>query len=540
MAKTDIVKSYTITCVRPEDGARMIGTWSFDGSPNDSDWTAIGTATASGWNGNPPTAKTFATAENGTAFQYYRLIGTAPAAYCAFGEVRLLDTNGSTITSTMTGSTAPAPNVVTASTFYDGDTFRPWNSFDASNTTGLCLDNVTNGWLKYNFGITNPTVTSCTPSSGPDDRSATITNLAGTGFSSGATVKLTKDGQSDINATDVIVTSSTEIDCVFPVTSATTGTWTIVVTNTDTGSGSLVAGFTVSAAPTVSTCTPSGGPNDRSATITNLAGTGFVEGATVKLTKDGQADIAATSVVITSATEIDCVFPVTGADPGVWAITVTNADTGDGVLTEGFTVAAAPTVSGITPSGGANDRSVSITNLAGTGFVSGATVKLTKDGQSDINASSVVVSTATKITCTVNCAGVAAGTWNVVVTNTDAGDGQLNNGFTVNAAPTLTSVTPATGASGTSVAITDLAGTEFDSGATVKLTKTGQADINATGVTVVSGTQITCIFPLAGASTGLWNVVVANTDAGDGQLNDGFTVTAAISGRRKKKALLGG
>ncbi|PJB63237.1 MAG: hypothetical protein CO095_16915, partial [Armatimonadetes bacterium CG_4_9_14_3_um_filter_58_7] len=62
---------------------------------------------------------------------------------------------------------------------------------------------------------------------------------------------------------------------------------------------------------------------------------------------------------------------------------------------------------------------VNVTDLAGTGFKSGATVKLRNSGQSDIAATSVSVVSATKITCTLNLNGKTPGQWDVVVTNSD-------------------------------------------------------------------------------------------------------------------------
>jgi len=95
------------------------------------------------------------------------------------------------------------------------------------------------------------------------------------------------------------------------------------------------------------------------------------------------------------------------------------------------TLEGAPRVTGITPSSGANTGSVSITNLAGTNFQSGARVKLTKTGQADIAGSSVTVVSSTKITCKFDLTGKAIGTWNVVVTNPDGKSGILPNGFTI-------------------------------------------------------------------------------------------------------------
>jgi hypothetical protein len=95
--------------------------------------------------------------------------------------------------------------------------------------------------------------------------------------------------------------------------------------------------------------------------------------------------------------------------------------------------ASAPTVTGITPSGGVNTGTVHITDLTGSNFQSGATVKLTKSGQSDINGTNVTVVSTSKITCDFDLNGVATGGWNVVVTNPDAQSGARPNGFTVRA-----------------------------------------------------------------------------------------------------------
>jgi hypothetical protein len=193
--------------------------------------------------------------------------------------------------------------------------------------------------------------------------------------------------------------------------------------------------------------------------------------------------------------------------------------------------AAAPAVTNITPNSGSNDGTVSITNLAGSNFQSGATVKLTRSGQPDINATNVVVVSSSRITCDFDLTGATPGAWNVVVTNPDSQSDTLSNGFTVNApsaAPTVTSITPNSGFNDGTVSITNLAGSNFQSGATVKLTKSGQPNINATNVVVVSSSKITCDFYLTGAATGAWNVVVTNPDSQSGTRPNGFTVNAPI------------
>ena len=98
----------------------------------------------------------------------------------------------------------------------------------------------------------------------------------------------------------------------------------------------------------------------------------------------------------------------------------------------------------------------------------------------------------------------------------------LLNGSASNPAPTVTSITPNTGpaAGGTPVTIT---GTGFLPGATVSLGGT-----SATGVTVVSGTSITATAPAHAAGT--VNVVVSNSDAQNGTLNNAYTYTSSGGG----------
>jgi len=98
----------------------------------------------------------------------------------------------------------------------------------------------------------------------------------------------------------------------------------------------------------------------------------------------------------------------------------------------------APTVTSITPEGGANDRSVTITNLKGTNFRGGATVKLTgpsgsgETGAGTITATDVSVASSTKITCEFNLSGAQAGSYQVKVENTDGQSAGKANAFEVN------------------------------------------------------------------------------------------------------------
>jgi len=86
-----------------------------------------------------------------------------------------------------------------------------------------------------------PTVSAISPTSGTTSGGDSVT-ITGTGFSSGATVSL-----GGTSATGVTVVSSTSITAKTPAHSA--GAVNVVVTNTDSQSGTLTNGFTYSAPP---------------------------------------------------------------------------------------------------------------------------------------------------------------------------------------------------------------------------------------------------------------------------------------------------
>jgi hypothetical protein len=93
------------------------------------------------------------------------------------------------------------------------------------------------------------------------------------------------------------------------------------------------------------------------------------------------------------------------------------------------------------------------------------------------------------------------------------------------AKPIIRSIDPEEGTAGDSVDMT-ITGSNFKSGAAVKLTKSGEDTITADDVSVDSSTQITCTFDIPSdtpTSVG-WSVVVTNSDGKSGELANYFTV----------------
>jgi len=145
--------------------------------------------------------------------------------------------------------------------------------------------------------------------------------------------------------------------------------------------------------------------------------------------------------------------------------------------------------------------------ISGTNFVDGATVTF-----GGISATSVVVVSPTQITCATpaHAAGVA------VVTVLNPGGHSCNSpiGFTYEAAPTITSISPVKGASAGDTYVT-ITGSDFKSGASVTFGGTA-----ATSIVVVNTTTITCDTPAH--AVGDVSVTVANPDSQSDTLVSGF------------------
>jgi hypothetical protein len=307
----------------------------------------------------------------------------------------------------------------------------------------------------------------------------------------------------------------TEFPGRYSHTSVTTGSTMWVIGGTDTtGTVFNDAWYSPLPAPLdVTGITPAGGLNTGPVAIPDLSGTGFIPGATVVLARAGFADIAASGVDVLSPSHLSCSLPVTGAHWGPWNVTVTNPDGQVDTLQDGFAVTApAPSVGSITPVKGYNTGSIFINNLAGTGFLPGATVTLVNaTAGPGITATNVSVNPAgTSITCTLNLVGAAAAKRNVTVTNPDGQSGSLAGGFEiVPRFPVVTNMIPGT-AENSGLVNTTILGTDFVAGAIVRLEKTGQSHIVATNVSVNSETNITCSFNLAAMADGSWTLNVIN------------------------------
>ena len=216
--------------------------------------------------------------------------------------------------------------------------------------------------------------------------------------------------------------------------------------------------------------------------------------------------IAATSVVAT-ATSITAKTPAGTA--GAKDVVVTTAG---GVVTKtgAFTYVALPTIASVSPTSGPLTAGTSIT-IAGTNFITGATVKV-----GGVAATSVVVVSSTSITA-VTPVGTA-GAKDVAVT-TVGGVATKTTAFTYVALPTITTVAPISGpvAGGTTITIT---GTNLIGASSVK--------VGGVAATILTNTATVITAKTPAGTAGLKSMTVT-TAGGTATKANSFTYVASFT-----------
>lgn len=372
------------------------------------------------------------------------------------------------------------------------------------NILGIPIDQIltlTNG---YTYVVPH-TLTSISPVSGPT-AGGTVVTVLGASFRSGMRVRFGPNF-----GTNVIVNSTSVLTVRTPP--GPSGPVDVVLLNPDNETATLVGGFTyvgpVPVNPTITSVTPNNGPQSGGTPIV-ITGTGFQPGALV--TFCGQAvPVSALTATTINITTVPC-------PPGPVTITVTNPDGGTATATSIFTsnATSVPTVTAIAPSSGSPGGGTPVV-VSGTQFQPGATVVIgcgPATGVNVVNANSIQA---------VTPACPAGSTGDVRVTNPDGGTATLPGGFTFGtSAPTLSSITPATGPATGGTPVT-ISGTNFANGATVTI-----GGVAATAVVLSTTTTLTAVTPAHAA--GVVNVVINNPDGGTATLAGGFTYTGGGGG----------
>lgn len=333
----------------------------------------------------------------------------------------------------------------------------------------------------YHAAAGVPVVTSVSPNQGPLT-AGTYVFIAGHGFTGTTAVVFGSTA-----ATSFSVENDQALEVVAPAATAA-GTVDIKVTN-GTGTSSAIAAdhFTYVGPPTVTSLSPTTGPQDGGTRVT-VTGTGFTGVDSVAI-----GGTFGTTVTVVSPTQLTFVTPAgtSGAVPVTVSTIGGTSATSSADLFTYSTVA--PGVLSIYPSSGPAGGGTAV-SISGTGFSSTSTVSF-----GGVAATSVTYGSPNSLTA-VAPAGTAGASVAVTVTS-----GALTSAtshadlFTYLAPPTVTGVSPATGPSGGGNVVT-VTGTGF-SGVTSVLFGTVPVYPEGGSVDVNSKTSLTVQVPAGSIGT---------------------------------------
>jgi hypothetical protein len=302
-------------------------------------------------------------------------------------------------------------------------------------------------------------------------------------------------------AASISVVSLTTITCQTPPHGA--GAVTVTV-STVVGSGSKTNAYEYFSIPTVSGVSPAQGAAAGGTAVT-VSGTNFYGGVSVDF-----GGSAATGASVINSTTIACTTSAHAAGSVLVSVTTQS---GTGTKAAAYEYIDPPTVASVTPATGDTDGGANVT-VSGTNFYSNSPATVDFGGSA---ATAVSVVNRTTITCTTSAH--AAGQVTVTVT-TPSGSGSKASAYEYIDPPTVTSVTPAQGATAGGTAVT-VSGTNFYSNSPAGVDFGGSA---ATSVSVVDRTTITCT--TAAHAEGSVTVSVT-TPSGTGSQSDAYDYIAA-------------
>ena len=261
--------------------------------------------------------------------------------------------------------------------------------------------------------------------------------------------------------------------------------------------------------PTITSVTPASGPATGGTQIT-ITGASFAAGATVRV-----GGALASSVTLVSATQLRATTPA--GTVGAQAVQVTNTSGASATRAAAFTyTAVAPTLTSVSPTSGPTAGGTTIT-LTGTGFVSGATVRV-----GGTSATSVTVVSGTQITARTPAG--TAGARDVQVTNPSGQSATRTGAFTYTTSTggfVITSVSPASGPMGGGTIIT-VNGSGFVRGESLKVKVD---DTLCMDLVYVSSTQLRAT--TQGGPLGARAIKVRNPDGQYAVLPGAFTYTSS-------------
>ncbi len=343
------------------------------------------------------------------------------------------------------------------------------------------------------------TIASISPASGEQGTIVNVT-ITGTNLTGTTAINVTGAG---IAVSNIAVVSDATVTATFTIAAnATLGARNVTIT---TPAGTSNAGtFTVVAppAPTLTSIVPASETRGTSVSVT-LTGTNFVTGSTVAATP-AVAGFTISNVAVVSPTSITATFTSTTAT-ALGNVNIDVVTAGGATNTLPFAING-PVLTSITPASG-NRRSAVPIILAGTGLTGTTAINVSGGG---VTVTGLTVVSDSQVTATLNLsAGAAGGARNVTVTSPAGTSNAVT--FTVIVPPgAVTSISPNTGAQGTSVpVIISGVGLTGSTGVTVS-----GGGFTVTAFSVVNDNTINATFEIAPTAALTARNVIVSTAGG--------------------------
>jgi uncharacterized protein (TIGR03382 family) len=372
-------------------------------------------------------------------------------------------------------------------------------------------------------GNQNPHLTSLSPNVAALNSALTVT-INGERLQSGAQVFLTGAGlpANDLQPTTFVSSSVLTADLNFD--GVPSGVLTVSVVNP----GSLISNdltFTLAApgVPVLTSVSPMQAPTGSTATLTFVGQA--LTGSTEIHVEGGTVPNTAIPTNCTSSTACTASWDLSAVAPGNYSLSAVNPGASSPSNSLTFTVSSiSPSVTSATPPS-ANSNSQPSVELVGTGFDSSSRIQFGPSGGTLATVPTTYISS-TQIFATLNLTNLMPGPYELSVTNNGGLQSGLIGFAVTSATPSLLSLSPSQGGSGTTVPLT-AGGVGFDPSSTLHFQNSmGGADVPLT-TSYNGATSLATSLSLSGVTPGSFQLVVVNS----GGLTSSpfpFTVTTNI------------
>ncbi|HKP64903.1 MAG TPA: IPT/TIG domain-containing protein [Polyangiales bacterium] len=379
--------------------------------------------------------------------------------------------------------------------------------------------------------VSAPTISAVAPDAACSLDGSQRVTIQGTGFLSvGGTMPRVKLAGQDmpvamlascetLETPNLTVESCTQIELDLDVSTLALGDVSIEVANPEpAGCAASASGvFRIVGPPTISAINPTDLCSDVP-TVFTVTGTGFEP-----VTKASVDGVEATSVKFVSATELEVSMP--GLSTSMHSFTVTNAGTCSATRPAALTVDPSPIVFFVDPPVTYADIPVEVTIFTSGLSASAAKVELVHDDMRE-ELTFTNAGRPNKILAKVP-GGLAAGAWDVVVTNAGGCPGTLPGGLSVTDTLTgslVSAIKPSYASTTEDTAVT-ISGSGLAAVPRVYLTASGSARALRAVEVKQGGDAVTAVIP-SGLAAGAYDLLVVNPDGKVDVLDDGVTITS--------------